>query len=162
MGIFNKDNKTNNKNSKKVKLKSNSKHTSNHTSNLDDKKKASNKVSHSDSKASDINMKSNSDNSETIDTMVKNSKRRKVFLTIGTIAILLYLIYNLIVQQIKLNSYSKEQDNVKLQIEQQQEYKNKLTNTKSNMDSNEFIEDIARNKLDMYKPNEKVYYDQSK
>lgn len=40
--------------------------------------------------------------------------------------------------------------------------KEKLLETKSNINSKEYIEQVAREKLDMYLPNEKVYIDISK
>ena len=38
----------------------------------------------------------------------------------------------------------------------------KLNETLDNLNSTEYSEDIARNKLDMYLPNEKVYIDVNK
>ena len=40
------------------------------------------------------------------------------------------------------------------------EYQDKLNEEKSNVNSPEYIEAIAREKLDMYLPNERVYVDQ--
>ena len=44
----------------------------------------------------------------------------------------------------------------------EEEKKEKLLETKSNINSKEYIEQVAREKLDMYLPNEKVYIDISK
>ena len=44
----------------------------------------------------------------------------------------------------------------------QKEYKEQLLQTKENISSPEYIEEIAIEKLDMYLPNEKVYIDISK
>ena len=41
-------------------------------------------------------------------------------------------------------------------------YQESLNATKDNINSEEYIEQIAREKLDMYLPNEKVYIDKSK
>ena len=48
------------------------------------------------------------------------------------------------------------------QIATEEEKKEKLLETKSNINSKEYIEQVAREKLDMYLPNEKVYIDISK
>ena len=40
-----------------------------------------------------------------------------------------------------------------------EEKKEKLLETKSNINSKEYIAQVAREKLDMYYPNEKVYID---
>ena len=44
-------------------------------------------------------------------------------------------------------------------IEEQQTYNGELVSEKENVDSKEFIEQMAREKLEMYYPNEKVYID---
>jgi cell division protein FtsB len=47
-------------------------------------------------------------------------------------------------------------------LSEQLAYHETLTTTKDNIDSPEYIEEIAREKLDMYFPNETVYIDKSK
>ena len=44
-------------------------------------------------------------------------------------------------------------------IQQAQAEQEKLNETKNNINSNEYIEQIAREKLGMYLPNERVYID---
>ena len=44
-------------------------------------------------------------------------------------------------------------------IKEQQAYNDELVAEKENVNSKEFIEQMAREKLDMYYPNEKVYLD---
>ena len=46
--------------------------------------------------------------------------------------------------------------------EKKQEYKNELADMEANINSDEYIEQIARDKLDMYLPNERVYVDANK
>ena len=48
------------------------------------------------------------------------------------------------------------------QIAAEEEKKEQLLETKANINSKEYIEEVAREKLDMYLPNEKVYIDISK
>ena len=73
-------------------------------------------------------------------------KNKKInYKRIIIIAILNYVVYTFFVQQKELNAL-KEQ----------------LLETKANINSKEYIEEVAREKLDMYLPNEKVYIDISK
>lgn len=94
---------------------------------------------------------------------MKNVFRNKKILKVIIILIVLsYFIYVLIKQQTTLNSYQTEQDYVSSQIQDQQEYKNELADMEANINSDEYIEQIARDKLDMYLPNERVYVDANK
>lgn len=94
---------------------------------------------------------------------MKNVFRNKKILKVIIILIVLsYFIYIIIKQQTTLNSYKTEQDYVSSQIQEQQEYKNELADMKTNINSDEYIEQIARDKLDMYLPNERVYVDANK
>ena len=70
--------------------------------------------------------------------------------------------YIFIGQQKTLNSYKNTQEYYSEKIEKQLAYQQSLYETKSNIDSKEYIEEMARNKLDMYLPNERVYIDQGK
>ena len=49
-----------------------------------------------------------------------------------------------------------------LQLETAKETNSELQKTKENVNSTEYIEEVAREKLDMYLPNERVYIDISK
>ena len=89
----------------------------------------------------------------------RNKKKLK---DIIILIVLSYFIYVLIKQQTTLNSYQTEQDYVSSQIQDQQEYKNELADMEANINSDEYIEQIARDKLDMYLPNERVYVDANK
>ena len=89
-------------------------------------------------------------------------RNKKIFKVIIILIVLSYFIYILIKQQATLNSYKTEQDYVSSQIQNQQEYKNELANMEANINSDEYIEQIARDKLDMYLPNERVYVDANK
>ncbi|HJJ12804.1 MAG: FtsB family cell division protein [Clostridia bacterium] len=94
---------------------------------------------------------------------MKNVFRNKKILKVIIILIVLsYFIYIIVKQQTTLNSYKSEQDYVSEQIQEQQEYKNELADMKANINSDEYIEQIARDKLDMYLPNERVYVDANK
>ncbi len=88
--------------------------------------------------------------------MRKNKKIYKKLLIIG---IAIYVVYTLINQQKTLNQYQKNADELSTKIEEQKEYKEELAKKKDDVNSLEFIEQTAREKLDMYYPNERVYID---
>lgn len=88
--------------------------------------------------------------------MIKTNKIYKKLLIIG---VLLYLAYIFIEQQKTLNSYKSTQKYYSEQLNKQLAYQESLYETKSNIDSKEYIEKVAREKLDMYLPNERVYID---
>ena len=78
------------------------------------------------------------------------------------IAVITYTLITFINQQTKLNSYSKDISYYNTQIEELKEKKEELIATQENVNSEEYIEKIAREKLDMYLPNERVYIDANK
>ena len=86
------------------------------------------------------------------------SKVYKVLL----ILVLFYAAYIFYTQQTKLNSYDKEKQYYNDQIADLNAQKEELIIEKENVNSPEHIEDIAREKLDMYLPNEKVFVDINK
>ena len=63
-------------------------------------------------------------------------------------------VYN---QQKTLNTYKSNIASVEKQIKEQTEYKESLISMKENASSLEYIEKIARENLNMYNPDEKVY-----
>ena len=75
-------------------------------------------------------------------------------------AIFAYVLYVFIGQQKTLNSYKKTQQLYAKQLDTQLAYQKSLNETKANINSNEYIEKVAREKLDMYLPNERVYVNQ--
>lgn len=78
------------------------------------------------------------------------------------VLIILYVSITFINQQKSINAYNNEQENLRNKIKAQKEYNQSLLATKENISSPEYIEELAREKLDMYLPNEKVYIDISK
>lgn len=85
----------------------------------------------------------------------KNNLLKKVIFAV----ILIYAIVTFIDQQKVLNTYTTQNENIKVQIAEATEYQKKLNEKKDNVNSPEYIEAIAREKLDMYMPNERVYID---
>ena len=90
-------------------------------------------------------------------------KNKKInFKRIIIIAILIYVVYTFFVQQKELYAYKADSKRYTEQIAAEEEKKEQLLETKANISSKEYIEEVAREKLDMYLPNEKVYIDISK
>lgn len=86
-------------------------------------------------------------------------KKKKLYKRLLIILVLVYAIFTLANQQKVLNQYSENSKKLASKIEEQQAYNNELLSEKDNVDSKEFIEQMAREKLEMYYPNEKVYID---
>ena len=87
-------------------------------------------------------------------------KKNKLLKRILILIIAVYTVFTLVNQQKTLNEYGKNSEELNTQIAEAKEKKEKLTEQKDNVNSLEFIEQTAREKLDMYYPNEKVYVDQ--
>ena len=85
--------------------------------------------------------------------------KRKILLFLIFIVFSFYISITLINQQIALNRYNEEQAKLTKQIQKEKEYNEELVAKKENVNSEEFIEEMAREKLDMYLPTEKVYVD---
>ncbi len=90
---------------------------------------------------------------------MKKFSFKKVYKRLFVLIFAIYVIYTFIMQQQTLNAYQAETKKYNLEIEKAQEEQEKLNATKNNINSNEYIEQIAREKLDMYLPNERVYID---
>lgn len=87
---------------------------------------------------------------------------RKIYKKVVIAIFLLYFVVTLISQQKTLNQYKSEATTYSKQLETAKETNVDLVNTKDNVDSTEYIEEVARKKLDMYLPNERVYIDMKK
>ncbi len=90
--------------------------------------------------------------------MKKILNSRKIFKLI-MIVFLVYCFTILVKQQVKLNSYNTEQKYYESQIDSLENKKSELTEIQENVNSPEYIETMAREKLEMYLPNERVYVD---
>ncbi len=88
---------------------------------------------------------------------MKNKK--KLIRNLVIISALLYATFTLIKQQCVINGYMNTSSDLAAQIEEQKEYKEELSKKQEDISSDDFIEETAREKLDMYLPNEKVYMD---
>lgn len=88
--------------------------------------------------------------------MKRNQKLCKRLLILG---IIVYVIFTLVNQQKTLNQYTDDSNELIARIEEQEQYKDELAKKKDNVTSLDYIEQTAREKLDMYYPNERVYVD---
>lgn len=84
---------------------------------------------------------------------------KKLLKKLIIIVFLIYFTYIIFSQQQSLNSYAESQKYYSNQISIEQKNNQELVDMKTNINSLEYIEKIAREKLDMYLPNEKVYID---
>lgn len=87
----------------------------------------------------------------------KNGFGRAIFLVF-----IIYAIYSITNQQKLLNSYATEKNDYQNRLENAKEQNNELKDTLNNINSTNYIEEMARDKLDMYLPNERVYIDVDK
>ena len=86
-------------------------------------------------------------------------KSKKIYKKLLILGISIYVIFTLINQQKTLNQYSQNSKELSQKIEQEKENREELAKKKEDVNSLEFIEQMAREKLDMYYPNERVYVD---
>ncbi len=75
------------------------------------------------------------------------------------VAFIIYVVITLTNQQKVLNTYKGTIATVEDDIEKASEKRDSLVSLKENANSLEYIEKIARDKLNMYMPEEKVYRD---
>ena len=78
------------------------------------------------------------------------------------IAFIIYAMTTFMNQEKVLSSYKEQEMEVANKIEEAKEYQEELNISKENANSLEYIEQVAREKLNMYYPNEKIYVDNSK
>ena len=84
---------------------------------------------------------------------------KKIYKKVLILLIGIYVVFVLINQQNTLNQYSQESEELSKKIQEEQEAKEELAKKKDDVNSLEFIEQTAREKLDMYYPTERVYVD---
>ncbi len=86
-------------------------------------------------------------------------KKRNLYKKLLILLVLIYAIFTLVNQQKVINQYTSNSKELASKIEEQQTTNKQLVAEKDNVNSKEYIEQMAREKLDMYYPNEKVYMD---
>ena len=87
-------------------------------------------------------------------------KNKKILRNIFIVAIFIYIVFVFINQQKTLDEYSNDTEELTQQIASEKATNEELNQKKDDVNSLDFIEEMAREKLDMYYPNERVYIDQ--
>jgi len=90
---------------------------------------------------------------------MKKLNLMKIYKKLLVLIFAIYVIYTFIIQQQTLNAYKAEEARYSQQIEEAKIEQERLLEEKNNINSDEYIEQMAREKLDMYLPNERVYID---
>ena len=72
---------------------------------------------------------------------------------------MIYFVVTLINQQQTLNTYKTAEKAYQEELESAKETKKELEATNESVSSLDYIEEVAREKLDMYLPNERIYVD---
>lgn len=86
-------------------------------------------------------------------------KTKRLYRNLIIFIVGIYFIFTLFSQQSTLSQYSQDVQELSQKIENEKEKKDELAQKKEDVNSLEFIEQTAREKLDMYYPNERVYVD---
>lgn len=86
-------------------------------------------------------------------------KKKELFKKILIICAFIYVAITLFNQQKALSTYNQDTAKLQAKLDQETVYKQQLEDKKNSVNSLDFIEQMAREKLDMYLPNEKVFVD---
>lgn len=89
---------------------------------------------------------------------MKNIKKFLKMLIV--IALIIYSLVTFINQQKILNTYATNKEEVEKELQEAKKEQEELGKIKENINSKDYIEEVAREELDMYLPNERVYVDQ--
>lgn len=92
--------------------------------------------------------------------MSKRIKPRAIFMI--SLCIVAYFLYLMFQQEKVLSKQRSEIGKIEARIEEQKGIKSELQNQKEKVNSDEYVEKIAREKLGMVKPGEKIYIDMNK
>ncbi len=86
---------------------------------------------------------------------------KRLLKTILVVAIFMYFCVVLAKQEISFQKYNKELSNYNTMIAEEEMRHEQLINTKKHISSDEYIEEVAREKLGLVMPNEIVFIDAS-
>ena len=93
---------------------------------------------------------------------MKTKIKFTTFLNIILLFLFVYVSIYFVTEGKKIGSYQSEIQYYEARIESLKDTQKDLLAKKENINSPEYIEEMAREKLDMYYPNETVYIDVSK
>ena len=89
--------------------------------------------------------------------MTKLLRTKKIYKKLLIVCVIIYIAYVFINQQRVLESYRLSERNYSRQIEAKTAHRDSLLRARANIGSKEYIEAMAREKLDMFLPNERIY-----
>lgn len=89
--------------------------------------------------------------------MFRKDNIKKIFIVFFFSIIIFMLIKNLINQEERLNHYNNELRHLSTKEMELNQKKEDLIKKKEIVNTNEYIENVAREKCNMYMPNERVY-----
>lgn len=99
----------------------------------------------------------NANNKKTI------KRRKKISLfNIVVCTFVVYFIYTFCEQQIQINNYNSKIETYKSDIEAKEKLVSYYENKQTNIETDEYIEDVARESLGYVKPYEKIFVDANK
>lgn len=96
---------------------------------------------------------------------IKSSKNKKGRMRISLLVLVIfigYCIYTLCDQQIQINKYDSQISMYEKEIEEKNELISYYNEQKNNVNSDEYIEEVARESLGLVKPYEKIFIDANK
>lgn len=89
----------------------------------------------------------------------KKDKKNINFIHFLGIIFCSYFVYTMYVQQIQINNYDSQIEMYKSDIKAKNDLVEYFSNQKQNIQSDEYIENVAREKLGYVKPYEKIFID---
>lgn len=92
----------------------------------------------------------------------KKINYKRFFISLFVLLFVLYFVYIMIWQQMVISKKSKEIDALEEKINAAQQQTEQLENELNNLNDPEYIERIAREKLGLVRPNERVFVDANK
>lgn len=100
-----------------------------------------------------------------LDTKKKCVKRKKKKISLFNVlvfAFVVYFVYTICEQQIQINNYDSKIETYKADIESKEQLVEYYKSKKTNIETDEYIEEVARENLGYVKPYEKIFVDANK
>ncbi len=95
--------------------------------------------------------------------VVKRKLRKKISLfNVIVFCFVVYFVYTFCDQQIQINNYNSKIETYKNDIESKNKLVSYYKDQKTNIETDEYIEDVARESLGYVKPYEKIFVDTNK
>lgn len=86
-------------------------------------------------------------------------KRASLITKIVIVAIVVYSVINLVSLKVQVSEAQEKRDELQAEVDEALQTNSELQYAIEHSDDSETIEDIARNKLGLVKPGEKIFYD---